>query len=130
MSGARQDMWGAREALALDRALVLGAQALQLLGIERHAEGEPHLSQDGLDLVQRLLAEVLGLEQLRLGLLHEVGDGADVGVALGSCASRLGPRSKCSCRSFPEGVRVQYKQEPTRSIPKIVSSFANTVGGI
>src|SRR2546428_142632 len=55
------------------------AQPLQLLGIATHAEGKPHLSQDGLDLVQRLLAEVLGLEQLRLGLLHQVGDGPDAG---------------------------------------------------
>jgi hypothetical protein len=34
------------------------------------------------------------------------------------------------CKTFPEGVRVEYKQEPTKHIPKIISSFANTVGGI
>ncbi len=33
------------------------------------------------------------------------------------------------CREFPEGVRVEYKQE-IKHIPKIVSSFANTYGGI
>ena len=33
------------------------------------------------------------------------------------------------CREFPEGVRVEYKQEVV-SIPKIVSSFANTHGGV
>ena len=33
------------------------------------------------------------------------------------------------CREFPEGVRVEYKQE-IKHIPKIVSSFANTLGGI
>lgn len=33
------------------------------------------------------------------------------------------------CREFDEGVRVEYKQE-IRHIPKIVSSFANTLGGI
>ena len=33
------------------------------------------------------------------------------------------------CREFSEGVRVEYKQE-IRHIPKIVSSFANTLGGI
>ena len=33
------------------------------------------------------------------------------------------------CREFGEGVRVEYKQE-IRHIPKIVSSFANTLGGI
>src|SRR5262249_26567247 len=70
---------GRRPPLALEAALVLCAQALQLLGIETHPQREPHLSQDGLDLVQRLLAEVLGLEQLRLRLLHEVGNGPDVG---------------------------------------------------
>ena len=34
------------------------------------------------------------------------------------------------CREFPEGVRVEYKQEPTDKIPKVISSFANTMGGI
>lgn len=34
------------------------------------------------------------------------------------------------CKTFPEGVRVEYKQEPTKHIAKIISSFANTVGGI
>ncbi len=33
------------------------------------------------------------------------------------------------CQEFGEGVRVEYKQE-IRHIPKIVSSFANTLGGI
>ena len=34
------------------------------------------------------------------------------------------------CQQFGEGVRVEYKQQITRDIPKIVSSFANTLGGI
>ena len=34
------------------------------------------------------------------------------------------------CREWPEGVRVEYKQEITKDIPKIVSSFANTQGGV
>ena len=33
------------------------------------------------------------------------------------------------CREFPEGIRVEYKRE-IKDIPKIVSSFANTLGGI
>ena len=33
------------------------------------------------------------------------------------------------CREFGEGVRVEYKRE-IQHIPKIVSSFANTWGGI
>ena len=33
------------------------------------------------------------------------------------------------CKTFPEGVRVEYKREPA-NIPKVISSFANTVGGI
>jgi hypothetical protein len=33
------------------------------------------------------------------------------------------------CKGWPEGVRVEYKEEPT-NIPKVVSSFANTSGGI
>ncbi len=35
----------------------------------------------------------------------------------------------CFCQKFGEGVRVEYKQE-IKHIPKIVSSFANTHGGI
>ena len=34
------------------------------------------------------------------------------------------------CREFGEGVRVEYKQQMIKDIPKIVSSFANTLGGI
>lgn len=33
------------------------------------------------------------------------------------------------CREWPEGIRVDYKTEPV-NIPKVVSSFANTSGGI
>jgi predicted HTH transcriptional regulator len=33
------------------------------------------------------------------------------------------------CRNWPEGVRVDYKEKPA-NIPKVVSSFANTSGGI
>ena len=34
------------------------------------------------------------------------------------------------CKTWGEGVRVEYKQQITKDIPKIVSSFANTLGGI
>lgn len=35
------------------------------------------------------------------------------------------------CRAWPEGVRVEYKRElVARHIPKVVSSFANTGGGV
>jgi schlafen family protein len=35
------------------------------------------------------------------------------------------------CLHWPEGVRVEYKRElDARHIPKVVSSFANTVGGV
>lgn len=33
------------------------------------------------------------------------------------------------CETFPEGVRVEYKRE-LAGIPKVISSFANTAGGI
>ena len=33
------------------------------------------------------------------------------------------------CREWGEGVRVEYKRE-IQSLPKIISSFANTLGGI
>src|SRR5205814_1176886 len=48
--------------------------------VELHAQGEPHLRQDLLDLLQRLAAEVLGLEHAGFRLLHQVADGLDVGV--------------------------------------------------
>src|SRR5262249_47336158 len=48
--------------------------------VELHAQAQPHPGQDLLDLVERLPAEVLGLEHVRLGLLHELADGADVRV--------------------------------------------------
>src|SRR5438093_1428163 len=56
-SGTPEAGWtrGEREeASGPERALVVGAQPLQLLGIKAHAQGEPHLAQDGLDLVQGL----------------------------------------------------------------------------
>lgn len=34
------------------------------------------------------------------------------------------------CGTFEEGVRVEYKRELPRDIPKVIASFANTVGGI
>jgi hypothetical protein len=34
------------------------------------------------------------------------------------------------CQTFPEGVRVEYKRQVPTDIPKIISSFANTAGGI
>ena len=37
---------------------------------------------------------------------------------------------KAFCDEYNEGVRVEYKREMVRHIPKIVSSFANTQGGI
>src|SRR5437899_25558 len=64
--------------LCLVGALVLRAQPFERLRVEAQPEREAHLAQDRLDLVQRFLAEVLGLQQLRLRLLHEVGDRPDV----------------------------------------------------
>ena len=46
----------------------------------RMPKREPHLVQDLLDLVERLAAEVLGLEHLLLGPLHQLADVLDVGV--------------------------------------------------
>src|SRR5919197_622601 len=57
------------------RRLALGRPVLQL-----HSQGEPHLREDLLDLLQRLAAEVLRLQHLGLGLLDEIADGLDVGV--------------------------------------------------
>src|SRR6266404_1209615 len=45
-----------------------------------HAQRQAHLRKDLLDLLQRLAAEVLGLQHLGLGLLDQLPDVADVGV--------------------------------------------------
>ena len=37
---------------------------------------------------------------------------------------------KAFCEEWPEGVRVEYKRQFHKEIPKSVSSFANTLGGI
>ena len=34
------------------------------------------------------------------------------------------------CNEWPEGIRVEYKSQPIENIPKTVSAFANTLGGI
>lgn len=34
------------------------------------------------------------------------------------------------CESFGEGVRVEYKSELIKNLPKVISSFANTQGGV
>src|SRR5438094_10269152 len=54
-------------ALPVEGALELRAEPLKLLRVEPHPEAEPHLAQDRLDLVERLLAEVLRLQQVHLG---------------------------------------------------------------
>src|SRR5689334_2265801 len=48
--------------------------------IQPHPEAESHRRQDLLDLVQRLAAEILGLEHLAFGLLHQLANRADVRV--------------------------------------------------
>src|SRR5262249_22524202 len=48
--------------------------------IDLHAQREAHRGKDFLDLVERLAAEVLGLEHLRFRLLHQLADGLDVGI--------------------------------------------------
>lgn len=40
------------------------------------------------------------------------------------------PDVESFCNAFGEGVRVEYKSEMIKEIPKIISTFANTLGGI
>src|SRR5438034_11797 len=58
--------------------LPLYATAIELLArgevLDPHAEREPHLVKELLDLVQRFEAEVLGLEHLLIGLLQQIAD--------------------------------------------------------
>src|SRR5438067_13400203 len=48
--------------------------------VDLHAERQAHLSENLFDLVQRLAAEVLGLEHLGFSLLDKLADGGDIGV--------------------------------------------------
>src|SRR5579864_3929927 len=48
--------------------------------VNLHAQRETHGSKDFLDLIERLAAEVLGLEHLRFRLLHQFADRLDIRV--------------------------------------------------
>src|ERR671914_8312 len=48
--------------------------------VEAHAEAQTHALEDFLDLVERLAAEVLRLQHLGLGLLHQLANRPDVRV--------------------------------------------------
>src|SRR5581483_3171564 len=63
------------------RSLLLtgGLRDLAVL-VNHHAEAEAHRGQDVLDFVQRLAAEILGLEHFGFGLLDEVADRLDIRV--------------------------------------------------
>ena len=58
MRGARPDTWGARDPSGLDVALVVGAEAFQLLRIETNAEGQSHRSEDGQNFGKKSLNEI------------------------------------------------------------------------
>src|SRR5215471_1240112 len=63
-------------------AVLLRLPALEHLGpvVDLHAQRKAHTAQDLFDLLQRLAAEVLGLEHVLLGPLHQLADEGDVGV--------------------------------------------------
>src|SRR5262249_41936432 len=48
--------------------------------VDLHAEGKSHVREDLFDLLQRLAAEVLRLEHVLLGALHQLADERDVRV--------------------------------------------------
>src|SRR6516225_8973128 len=48
--------------------------------VDTHAETETHRCQDFLDFIQALAPEVLGLEHLGFGLLHQLADRPDIRV--------------------------------------------------
>src|ERR1700687_2088868 len=48
--------------------------------VDLHAKREAHLRQNLLDLIQRLAAEVLGLQDLGFSLLDEFADRGDIGI--------------------------------------------------
>src|SRR5580700_8929990 len=62
--------------------LLLLLPALEHLGpaVDLHAQGEAHVGQDLLDLLQALAAEVLRLEHVLLGALHQLANELDVRV--------------------------------------------------
>src|SRR5215471_11343131 len=69
-----------RRSLRPARLCIMASFALRFDGLELHAERETHRPQDVADLVQGLAPEVLRLEHVLLGLLHEVADGPDARV--------------------------------------------------
>src|SRR5215813_3891914 len=48
--------------------------------VKLHTEVESHAVQDFLDLVERLLAEILRSQHLALGALDQIANGANVGI--------------------------------------------------
>src|SRR6266567_2010810 len=47
--------------------------------VEFHSQGQAHLHENVLDLVERLAAKVFGLEHFVFALLHQLANGLDVG---------------------------------------------------
>jgi len=48
--------------------------------VDLHAQRKAHRGKDFLDLIERLAAEVLGLEHLRFRLLYQFADGLDIRI--------------------------------------------------
>src|SRR5262249_6814329 len=88
---------------AFEGPLALGAEPLELRRVQAPPQREPDLTEDGLDLVERLLPEVLGLQKLGLALLDEVGDGPDVR----GLEAVVGPDRQLQLVDRPEQVLVQ-----------------------
>src|SRR5260370_31997052 len=65
---------------ACGRQLAGGTGNGVALLVDPHAQRESHGGKDFLDLIERLAAEVLGLEHFGFGLLHQLADSLDIRV--------------------------------------------------
>src|SRR5512140_1571704 len=68
--------WNGRARVA---SLGLLGRAVAWPAFQLHAQRQSHAGEDLFDFLERLATEVLGLEHVGLGLLHELADVADVG---------------------------------------------------
>src|SRR5581483_4009867 len=70
----------AESAVYADRTWLLRTRYRVSVLVNLHTEAQAHRGKDLLDLVERLAAEILGLEHFGFGLLHEFTDGLDIGI--------------------------------------------------
>ena len=76
--------------------------------VDLHAELQAHFAQDLFDLIERLVAEILGLQHLLLRLLHQLADILDISVL----QTVLRAHGKFELIDAPEEVIIQWNRWP------------------